>query len=370
MHQRKRRTAALAAFLLIPLITTVTTIIAAGPAMAADHSARRLSAVADKFGSQYILWRSSRGQLEQGFYNAFTKSWKGPFNLGLGPLGSEPTVAASPTQIIETQGGSQHFSWTYAYWQGPGPRHNLMFAYYGGKGWKGPFNLGMGSVGAPSASDNLFMGRQQMEIYWKGADGRLWYTSSGGSPWLKSDYTKPAQASFKGRSFGQIGSPPSASADASDCTKGICAYVDTVVWQGANGELWGAGYSMLNRAWTSGPRQFEVGPHLRPYRNKLGSAPAVVMETTIGQPDMVWQGTGSSRSLFIIPNGAHLVADLGMGPLGSVPEVVWSPATDKLAVDDQLFVFWTDFSGSLWEGHFDSSSGWHHFKLKQLGKIA
>ena len=65
-----------------------------------SESARAPAAVVDQFGNQYVFWRGSDSQLWEGWYDIYTRKWHGPVKLGMGPLVSEPSAAASPTQVF------------------------------------------------------------------------------------------------------------------------------------------------------------------------------------------------------------------------------------------------------------------------------
>jgi hypothetical protein len=361
--------AAAAALLLIPLASAA---LSAGgpPALAArvaapDHSARGPSAAADKFGNQYIFWRNKHGQLSEGAYDTYTRRWLGPTVLKMGQLGSEPSVTTAPDQIYYRDGGKRPFAWVYVFWTSASAAHDLMMAYYNGASWHGAINLGKQGAFQPSATDDTYMGADKMEVFWRGSDGRLWQISSGDQPWRSSTYSRPVQATFGGHSFGTLGSSPASGGDACDGTRGLCSYANAVVWQGTDGELWGSNYSISKGGWTSGPQQVLTGPQHQPYRAKLGSAPTVVTEGD-GSTDTAWQGTGSSRPLMELSGGA--VVRVGYGPLGSVPAVAWSKADSSPLTSNQLFIYWTSFSGFLNEAHYEAS-GWHHTVVSKFGDI-
>ena len=82
-----------------------------------SESARAPAAVVDQFGNQYVFWRGSDSQLWEGWYDIYTRKWHGPVKLGMGPLVSEPSAAASPSQVFGGPGG-QPFSALFLYWEG------------------------------------------------------------------------------------------------------------------------------------------------------------------------------------------------------------------------------------------------------------
>jgi hypothetical protein len=86
------------------------------PAVAASALDRGPSAAADMFNNQYVFWKGADSQLWEAFYNSYTGKWSGPIQVGMGPLGSEPTVTVSP-QIFAGPGGKD-FNAQYVYWRG------------------------------------------------------------------------------------------------------------------------------------------------------------------------------------------------------------------------------------------------------------
>jgi hypothetical protein len=360
MPRWKRWAAALTALLAIPAMSTAIAMAAAGPAAATavDHSARGPFAVEDQFGNQYIFWKNKSGHIGEGVYDTYTRKWIGPSQLPLGTIGSVPTAAASPTQIFGR--GSREFSWLYVYWASSST--NLMMGYYNGKAWKGPYKLpiGIAGVSTPTAADSDFSGHQQMNVYWREADGYMWQTYSN-TPWEPNTYTKAVEATHDGKSLGMLGSAPAASAGSS-----VNAFVSTatVVWRGGDDELWLATNNLNLHTW-SAPRHYQVGSPPHGYTGKIGSPPSIVMDTFFtGYPYIVWQGAGSSRSLELVRASSPSVLNVGFGPLGSAPTIAWSTAIPR----QQLFVYWTGFDGYLVEAH-DDLSGWHRSVLTQLGKI-
>lgn len=124
--------------------------------------------------------------------------------------------------------------------------------------------------------------------------------------------------------------------------------------------------SLALHKWVSGPGRFKAGNPQRPYKTKLGSPPSLVMETLYsGEPDLAWQGSGSSRSLYFSSDSSHNILKIGFGPLGSAPSLAWSPAGDITTKADQVFVYWASSAGYLNEAHYEQS-GWHHSVITKL----
>jgi len=141
---RLRRLARLGmAFLLgLTLVTAAATALStatARPALAATSTnGRGPSAAADEFNNQYVVWRGATGSnnLWYAYYNAYTKTWNGPIDLGMGTLGSEPTIAVSD-QVFAGPGGNE-FNAQYVYWRGTDGY--LYMAYWQGS-WHGPVKI-------------------------------------------------------------------------------------------------------------------------------------------------------------------------------------------------------------------------------------
>jgi hypothetical protein len=148
-------------------------------------------------GPRYDLWEA--------YWNG--SKWVGPFDRGMGPMGSAPTVAVTGSgtayvfwkgqdgDLYEAQGpadgklagpadrhmgalgsapaaGINSRGDTYVYWQGTGPQDDLWEAYWNGSKWVGPFDRGMGPLGSgPSVA---VTGGGTAYVFWKGQDGDLY----------------------------------------------------------------------------------------------------------------------------------------------------------------------------------------------------
>src|SRR5271170_4941338 len=187
----------------------------ARPALAATSgNGRGPSAATDEFNNQYVFWRGATGSnnLWEGWYNAYTGQWNGPTDLGMGTLGSEPTVATSD-QVFAGPGGKE-FNAQYVFWRGTDGA--LWMAYWEGS-WHGPISLGEELCSQPSATALETLTGLKIYVYWKGlgntaseceasSGSELWYTYSlTANPIAASDYTGPNYDSYAGL----IGSSPS-----------------------------------------------------------------------------------------------------------------------------------------------------------------
>jgi Lysozyme like domain len=258
----------------------------------------------------YAFWSGtgSSADLEEA-QGAAVSSLSGPFNRGMGPLGSAPAVGVD---------GNGH---TYVYWKGTDG--DLWEGYWNGSDWVGPFNRGMGTLGsqpsvAVTQSGTAF-------VFWKGTNGDL-YEAQG-----------PADGALSGpfdRGMGPLGSAPAAGVDGNGHTY--------VYWEGSDGDLW-EGY--WNGSGWVGPFDRGMGP--------LGSQPSVAM-TPSATAYVFWKGTNGDLYQAQGPADGALSGptSLGMGPLGSAP----AAGVDGFG---DTFVYWegTSPSDALWEAYWNGS-GW------------
>lgn len=190
---------------------------------------------ADCPAESYVFWKGTNGSLyqAQGLANG---SMSGPYNRGMGPLGSAPSAG------VDAAGRA------YVYWEGQAPANDLYEAYWDGNSWIGPVNRGMGPLGSPPTVAITANGSAY--VFWKGTNGAL-YQAQG---WADSDLSGPYN-----RGMGPLGSAPSAGVDASGRTY--------VYWQGQS-----PGYNLYEGYWDGGwqgPYNRGMGP--------LGSGPAMAV---------------------------------------------------------------------------------------------
>jgi hypothetical protein len=87
-------------------------------------------------GTAYVFWKGSGNDDLWEAQGPADGTLSGPYNQGMGPLGSAPTA------------GVDGFGNTFVYWQGTGPGYDLWEGYWNGSGWVGPYNRGMGPLGS------------------------------------------------------------------------------------------------------------------------------------------------------------------------------------------------------------------------------
>ena len=362
MSRLRKTAAAVFAVIACAGLIAAGTAAVAPPARAGSITDRGPSAGVDDKGNEYVFWRGTGGQLEEAWWSVYSSHWYGPIDLGMGTLGSEPSVAVAPDQNNGCEGGHNECGWQYVYWEGTGPSHDLWMAYWGDGSWHGPIDLGMGALGsqpAASASSPVTLGHQELDVYWKGIDGNLWYAYSDSGFTAPGDYSGPHAASYHGHGLGALGSSPSASVAAQvSCVSSFCAYDDYVTWQGGNGALWYAEYDLASHAWDTGATQSSCC-------GTLGGPPSIAAEVSYSPTapssiyDLVWQGAGGSYNLWTWSTDAPVAIDLGMGTLGSAPTVAFRFLGNVFYY--QLYVFWKGSSdASLYEAYYDrKTETWH-----------
>jgi hypothetical protein len=362
---RLRRLARLGmAFLLgLTLVTTAATALStatARPALAATSTnGRGPSAAADEFNNQYVVWRGATGSnnLWYAYYNAYTKTWNGPIDLGMGTLGSEPTIAVSD-QVFAGPGGKE-FNAQYVYWRGTDGY--LYMAYWQGS-WHGPVRINVPLCSQPSATALLAPTGLKIYVYWKGlgntasacqasSGAELWYAFSlTANPTAASNYSGPNYDSYAGL----VGSSPSVTSTGEECSVGgtTCDDLAIIAWQGQDGGLWSEQFNVLTGNVT--------GPTEDSYAGTLGSPPSVAgyfVNTSTQTFDIVWQGGGADHYLRIghSENGSYLpVSDLtSSGGLGSAPTIADSQALGNVYV----FGIGGGAQHDLWEAYWNASNG-------------
>lgn len=378
---RRRRYPLLAAGVAVLLGVAVITAgtATAGPAFAqatAKHAAAAAPSIAqrgpaageDEFGNQYVFWRGATGKhnLWEGYYNVYTHKWNGPINLGMGTLGSEPTVAVS-RQVFAGPGGHP-FNAQYVYWRGT---NGYLYMAYWQRSWHGPIRIdttmcsqpGATALAAPAAPSGLkivvfFQGLYDCGHNNSQGEG-LWYVFNvTGNPIAGSDYSGPNYDTYAGK----IGSSPSVTNTYSECNvagPNVCDDLAVIAWKGQDGGLWSEQWDV------------DTGDVSGPTRDAnaltIGSPPSVAGYQSINAADdfdIVWAGADSNQRLYYGSyydgryTGIRKITNSGL--LGSAPAI----AED--AGSPQIHVFWAGRTSpySLWQDVWDPSKLW---VLQDLG---
>jgi hypothetical protein len=323
------------------------------------------SAGEDEFGSQFVYWRGATGHhnLYEGWYNVYTGKWSGAINLGMGTLGSEPTVAITD-QVFAGPGGNE-FNAQYVYWTGT--NGNLYMAYWQGS-WHGPIEIGDQEPCSQPAATTLYPdGAPEIVIFWQGEQGYCGQDNADGSGLFYTysyDSVDPIAASdyFPGPTWdsnaGLAGSSPSVTTVYEQEIAGDpYALPDTaaIAWQGQNGKLWTQEWDALNGDTTGAVCYTAAGV--------IGSVPTVSGNTT-AYDDEEWQigWTGQDGILWDGDNidGAFgpISSQPSAGEMNSAPSMVQAPSGTQLPYPENqsLHVFYAGSNDDLWQAYYDASN--------------
>jgi hypothetical protein len=361
----------------VPLIVAVTlSLVGVGvqlTAPVAAHAASSVpngpSAVEDEFGNQYVFWRGATGHqnLYETYYNVYTKTWSNAMDLGMGPLGSEPTVV-STDQVFAGPGGKE-FNAQYVYWEGQDG--GIFMAYWEG-GWHGPTELSNVSVCSQPGAAAVYPNKLEILIFWQGTGGYcgqdngqgsgLYYTySTSANPTSAAGYS--AQ-SYQDSSAGLIGSAPSATTVIGSEGQTELADSAMVTWKGNDSALWTQTYDSLFPAWSSPAAYSQAG--------LIGSAPSDAGNTYNAQADsadVTW--TGQDGKLWygnVYPGVPEPVAQVpaASSPI-SAPTTAQAPRYTQLALPAYLneHIFYVGPDNNLWQSVYDAST--HTWGDQDLG---
>ncbi len=270
------------------------------------------SAAADKVGTQiYVYWASTTGELEEAYSDNVASNWHGGPVAGMGTLFSQPAVAT-------TYQDHDGHSWQYVFWEGGGT-HQLWMAYWNGA-WNGPFNLGYGSLGSqPTASyDVTASSGNVMVVSWTGTDGNIWYATST-TPYDTASWPlRPTEAmNTNGNPVGTVTEAPSASGT---CNYGAGCTYDDVFWQGTDNTLWEATYVPDTNKWQPNDHVLDTTLGSEPsatanFTVMSGDAADLAWRGGGGDGNLwFWPRTD--------PNANP--KNLGMGDLGSAPTITFN----------------------------------------------
>jgi hypothetical protein len=243
-------------------------------------------------GYDYVFWEGSdRSLWEAGDY---PQGWV-VSDLGMGPLGSQPTAASLPT--------SSGVSEIDVFWDGTdGDLWRALYQTATGR-WTGPSDLGMGTLGSPpSATEQSTSAGTQIQVYWEGTNGALWEAdTSGGSKW-----SGPTSLGM-----GPLGSAPAVAS--------LSYGNEAVFWGGTYGRLWQASWNgtSWNGAELNGPTSVGFGP--------MATAPTVAGVET-DEYDVFWIGTDADMWEAQLV-GQTWTSDQSLGPMVPLPSTQTTPVT-------------------------------------------
>jgi hypothetical protein len=323
------------------------------------------SAGEDEFGSQYVFWRGATGQhnLYEAWYDVYTGKWSDGIDLGMGTLGSEPTVAIT-NQVFAGPGGKE-FNAQYVYWKGTDGQ--LWMAYWQGS-WHGPIVIpDQDPCSRPAATTVYPDGAPEIVIFWQGEQGYcgqdnddgsgLFYTYSYQSidPISAADYwpgpTWDSNADI-------AGSAPSVTTVSEQEDAGMDTNIpDTVAiaWQGQDGKLWTQEWDTLNGDTTGAVCYTAAGV--------IGSVPTVSGASTLfgvtewdigwtGQDDILWGGdsiAGGFDPIYSQPSS---------GAMESAPSMAQAPSSSQIPypASQSLHEFYVGSDDNLWQAYYDATN--------------
>jgi hypothetical protein len=275
---------------------------------------RAVTAGSHESGEQDVFWEGTSAALFEGFYAE--SKWHGPYNWGMGPLGSAPSVAVRPN-------GEEDVFWE-------GTNKALFEAYEASGSWHGPYEIGMGPLGSPPTATAW---GEQVDVFWEGTNGGLFEGFYAEGKW---------HGPYEVAGMGPLNSLPTAGSHTSG--------EQDVFWEGTDGGLFEGFYA--EGKW-HGPYNWGMGP--------LGSAPSVAVRPN-GEEDVFWEGTNKALFEAYEASGSwHGPYEIGMGPLGSPPSAT--------AWGEQVDVFWAGTNGILFEA-YEASGSWHGpYEVAGMGPI-
>jgi hypothetical protein len=155
-----------------------------------------------------VAWKGADGHLWE--IRRSGKSWGKPVDRGMGKLGSAPAITGRPSGVVDV------------FWASSSHQGVWHISYAPHSGWSKATELTGGVSAGPAA---VSVPGRGADVFWKGTDGRLWWSASQGSGWRK-----PAPLGM-----GALSGAPFAAGQPSG--------VIDVFWKGASNHLWRARYS-------------------------------------------------------------------------------------------------------------------------------
>jgi hypothetical protein len=159
-------------------------------------------------GALTVAWKGTDGHLW--VIRRSGSSWGKPVDRGQGKLGSAPAVTGRPSGVVDV------------FWASSSHQGVWHISYAPPSGWSKATELTGGLSAGPVAVSAPGRGA---DVFWKGTDGRLWWSASQGGGWQKA---APL-------GMGALGAAPFAAGQPSG--------VIDVFWKGAGNHLWRARYS-------------------------------------------------------------------------------------------------------------------------------
>jgi hypothetical protein len=158
-------------------------------------------------GALTVAWRGADGHLWM--IRGSGQSWGRPADRGMGKLGSAPGVTGLASGLVDV------------FWAASSHNGVWHITYTPGSGWSKATELRGGLSAGPVA---VSVPGQGADVFWKGTDGKLWWSASQGNSWQRA---APLE-------IGMLAGAPFAAGQSSG--------VIDVFWKGASSNLWHARY--------------------------------------------------------------------------------------------------------------------------------
>ena len=298
-------------------------------------------------GQKLIFWEGpSDHHLYEAWYGVSTQRWSGPVDLSsmLGIASNSGADLASPPTVTFTPDGGQQL----VFWQGADG--DLWEAWYSYElsNWQvqdlssARALAGAGRVGSAPTVTFTPGGGQQL-VFWEGTDHDLWeaWYSVEYNVWQSQDLSTGL---LRGAGAGTVASAPSVI-----LTPG--GGQQLVFWQGTNGHIWEAWYSVASSTWES---QDLSAVHL-PSAADIASEPDVILTPGGGQQLVFYQAAGTGdlwEAWYSVASSTWRSQDLSVADFNGLGQVASEPVLTVTPDGGQQLVFWQTASGGMDEAWY------------------
>jgi len=125
-------------------------------------------------GALTVAWKGTDGHLWE--IRRSGSSWGKAVDRGMGQLGSAPAVTGLPSGLVDV------------FWAASTHQGVWHTTYTPGSGWSKAAELAGGLSAGPVAVSTPGKGA---DVFWKGTDGKLWWSASQGSSWPRAARLRP-----------------------------------------------------------------------------------------------------------------------------------------------------------------------------------
>jgi hypothetical protein len=243
-------------------------------------------------GQQLVFWEGANGDLWEAWYSEAANVWQVQDLTSAQRLSGSGTVATAPTVTFTPGGGQQLVFWE-------GSNHDLWEAWY-------------------SVSSHV----------WQSQDLSL--------------------AQLSGRGAGTVASAPSVLLTAGGGQQ-------LVYWEGTNGHLWEAWYSVSSHLW----QVQDLSAAQFPSAAAISSAPDVILTPSQSQQLVFYEGASGDlwEAWYSVAGGQWQAQDLSTAHLSGLGSVASTPVVTVTPGGGQQLVFWGTTSGQLDEAWFTAATG-------------